>query len=146
MATVSRRVNNTDGGKDDPFLKTLVAVVALGTLSGGSDAAVYDEETLAAFKDCMVGLVGSLEAIDSEFPEFRAGEVGLALRKKRSLLRNLPEETAALVMLDRLNGLDGGYENYVREACTAADDVADVLGELRDGSPDAARGMWLRLP
>lgn len=130
------------------YFKTLVAVVGLAALSGcgggssgssGSSALPYDE-VLAPVKDCVVGMLGSLEAIESEFPGFRENEVRLAQRNTRSLLS--PEELAAVVVLKRRGS---GYEDYVKDVRTAADDVADVLGELRDGSPDVARGMWFRL-
>ena len=68
------------------YFKTLVAVDGLAALSGcggsGNGASPYDE-VLAPFKDCVVGMLGSLEAIESEFPEFRENEVRLVQRKMR---------------------------------------------------------------
>ena len=117
-----------------------LALAALGAL-GSSGAASDDRKPLGAFEACSVGLVGSLEAIASEFPGFRAGEVrleaataGMWLETMRSVdpakLRELGWDDVPVML------------RFMRNACAAADDVADVLRELRDGRSEYAGVLW----
>ena len=111
-----------------------------GLVLGASGAAAQDEslqgEVLAVFEGCVGGLVGSLEAMRSEFPGFRSGE------------ERLESVVAGAVHADPVGFLESrrGAEalDDARVACTAADDVAAVLRELRDGQPDMAGRLWER--
>ena len=106
-------------------------------LSGPASAVAAQEGgLLAVFAGCVGGLVGRLEAIGSEFPEFQSGEV----RLESFVARAVHADPAAF--LEPRPSDKALYD--ARKACTAADRVAAVLGALRDGQPKKAGKLWDR--
>ena len=105
---------------------------------GASGAAAQDDGLLAVFEGCVGGLVGNLEAIGSEFPGFRSGEVRL-----ESFVAGAVHTDPAGFLASRrgAEALDD-----VRVACTAADDIAAVLGALRNGQSAWAGVLWQQWP
>ena len=116
----------------------LAALGALGASGGASDDMFSKGEVRAMFEGCLGGMVGSLEAIASEFPGFRAGEVRMNLAAIKAAHEAAARADWADVEIDKT-----AFE-VLGLMCTASDDVAEILGELRDGSRIVAGMMWRR--
>ena len=85
----------------------------------------------------------TLEAIETEFPAFRANEVGLLLRLARGAQETSADAFGSSEMNDRERRV------LIVLFCSMADDVGAVGAELRNGFEQFAemrwRSLWLAL-
>lgn len=110
-----------------------------GRLSAPAAAAGQEEEggLLGVFEFGLGELVRNLEAIRSEFPEFRSGEVRLEL----FVAKAVQADPAAFLAPESRRPIEAMSD--VQEACSGADKVAAVLQELRTTEWRAVK-LWKR--
>ena len=116
--------------------RRVLAAAALAAL-GASGAAADDG--FAMVDDCWGGIVESLTAIGTEFPEFRPGDVRLHL----GFLKAAREANRETVVSP--DPSDEDLQEFLRGAfavCAASDGVAEILRALRDGARGIAGQMW----
>ena len=117
--------------------RALVAAGLLALAVCASGAAAEDDAVPGVLAGCVGSVVEELESVRTGFPGFRAHEVGVAVGIAGEVHDRAGVAWANLGERDR-RGLVVGF-------CSLADDVGEMLAELRGGETYAAKLSWARV-